>query len=89
MAFCFRDLESGHGDDAGVARTSSTRATDFVLYLEAREGAVDVVDAKVARPGTLPSSVLECCRDVLRGLEVKTFFTVPGEHFSYVYEVEA
>jgi hypothetical protein len=87
MAFCFRDLER-QGDDAGVARTS-TRATDFLLYLEVRDGVVDVVDAKVARPGMLPPSVQECCRDVLRGLEVKTFFTVPGERFTYIYEVEA
>jgi hypothetical protein len=80
MAFCFRDLEqSGRG----------TLATDFVLYLESREDTIDVVDAKVARPGTLPPSVLECCRDVLRGLEVKVFFAVPGQRFSYIYEIEA
>ena len=80
MAFCFRDVEqSGRG----------TLATDFILYLEAREDAVDVVDVKVARPGNLPPSVRECCRDVLRGLEVKVFFSVPGQRFSYTYEVEA
>jgi hypothetical protein len=80
MAFCFRDLEPG---------AWSTRASDFVLYLEARDGVVDVIDAKVARPGTLPPSVLECCRDVFRGLEVKVFSSKPGERFSYIYEVEA
>jgi hypothetical protein len=81
MEFCFRDLQKSD--------SASTRATDFVLYLEARDGAVDVVDAKVARAGTLPSSVLECCRDVLRGLEVKVFFAEPGQRFSYIFEVEA
>ena len=80
MAFCFRDVDqSGRG----------ALATDFILYLEAREDAVDVVDVKVARPGNLPPSVRECCRDVLRGLEVKVFFSVPGQRFSYSYEVEA
>jgi hypothetical protein len=80
MAFCFRDLEDGG---------RGSRATDFVLYLEARDGAVDVVEAKVARPGALPASVIECARDVLRGLEVKVYFAEPGRRFSYVYEVEA
>ena len=81
MAFCFRDM-----DHSGPW---STRATDFMLYLETRDGAVDVVDAKVARPGSLPPSVVECCRDVLRGLEVKVFFAVPGQRLSYIYEIEA
>jgi hypothetical protein len=79
MAFCFRELEDGG---------NRSRATDFVLYLEAREDAVDVVDAKVARPGALPASVIDCAREVLRGVEVKVFFAVPG-HYSYIYEIEA
>ena len=81
MAFCFRDM-----DHSGPW---STRATDFLLYIETRDGAVDVDDAKVARPGSLPPSVVECCRDVLRGLEVKVFFSVPGQRYSFMYEIEA
>jgi hypothetical protein len=81
MEFCFRNMEPGG--------RWSTRATDFVLYLESREDAVDVIDAKVARPGALPPAVLECCRDVLRGLEVKVFSAVPGQRLTYVYEIEA
>jgi hypothetical protein len=80
MAFCFRDLK-------GVA--SGTLATDFMLYLETRDGAIDVVGAKVARPGTLPPSVQECCLEVLRGLEVKVFFGTPGQRYAYIYEIEA
>ena len=80
MAFCFRELENGG---------SGSRATDFMLYIETREDAVDVVEAKVARPGALPASVVECARDVLRGLDVKVFEAVPGQRFSYVFEVEA
>lgn len=79
MAFCFRTLENGG---------SGSRATDFLLYIETREDAVDVVEARVARPGALPPSVVECAREVLRGLEVKVFFAVPGKRFSYIYEVE-
>ena len=80
MAFCFRELENGG---------SGSRATDFMLYIETRENAVDVVEAKVARPGALPPSVVECARDVLRGLVVPVFFAVPGQHFTYIFEVEA
>ena len=79
MAFCFRELENGG---------RGSRATDFMLYIETREDAVDVVEARVARPGALPPSVVECARDVLRGLEVKVFEAVPGQHFRYIYEVE-
>jgi hypothetical protein len=79
MAFCFRELENGG---------RGSRGADFVLYIETREDAVDVVEARVARPGALPPSVVECAREVLRGLEVKVFFAVPGQRFSYVYEVE-
>jgi hypothetical protein len=80
VAFCFRDLvDGGRG----------SRATDLMLYLQTREDAVDVVEAKVARPGALPPSVVECAREVLRGVEVKVFFATPGQRFSYLYEIEA
>jgi hypothetical protein len=87
MAFCFRDLEQRADGDEAAPRT--LRATDFVLYIETREGTADVVEAKVARPGTLPQNVVDCARDVLRGLEVKVYFASPGAHFSYIYEIEA
>jgi hypothetical protein len=83
MAFCFRELKG----DAGAA--GKTLATDFMLYIETRDGAADVVGAKVARPGALPPSVQECCLQVLRGLEVKVFFGTPGQRYAYIYEIEA
>jgi hypothetical protein len=79
MEFCFRGLKGAPG----------MLATDFMLYLETRDGAVDVVGAKVARPGTLPPSVRDCCLEVLRGLEVKAFFGTPGQRYAYVYEIES
>jgi hypothetical protein len=83
MAFCFRGLKG----DAGAA--GKTLATDFVLYLETRDGAVDVVGAKEARPGALPPSVRDCCLEVLRGLEVRVYFSTPGQRYAYIYEIEA
>jgi hypothetical protein len=80
MAFCFPDLEDGG---------RGSRASDVMPYLQTREDAVDVVEAKVARPGALPPSVVECAREVLRGVEVKVFFATPGQRFSYLYEIEA
>ncbi|HEY5629970.1 MAG TPA: hypothetical protein VIR16_10720 [Candidatus Limnocylindrales bacterium] len=87
MAFCFRELDQRA--DGAEAAPRTLRATDFVLYIETREGTADVVEAKVARPGTLPQNVVDCARDVLRGLEVKVYFASPGAHFSYIYEIEA
>jgi hypothetical protein len=83
MAFCFREL------DAADRAPRKILATDFMLYLESRDGVVDVVGAKVARPGSLPPAVQECCLEVLRGLEVKVFFGTPGQHYSYIYEIES
>jgi hypothetical protein len=89
MAFCFRDLEKASEASEDGAAAQTIRATDLVLYIETRDGAADVVEAKVARPGTLPASVVDCARDVLRGLEVKVFFAEPGTRYSYLYEIEA
>jgi hypothetical protein len=77
MAFCFRDLTPG----------TPRRAGDVMLYLEVRDDVADVVDAKVAREGTLPPDVMDCCREVLRGLEVKVTFPALGR-YRYVFEVE-
>jgi hypothetical protein len=92
MAFCFREPQRG-GEAApdAIATWVPRRDGSLVLYLEAREGAVDVVDvvdARVARPGTLPPEVLECCREVLRGMEIKVPFAEPRARFRYVYGIE-
>jgi hypothetical protein len=88
MAFCFAELE--RGDDALGAgeKRPSRRWAELLLYLQSREDAVDVVEATVGQPGTLPPTVLECCREVLRGMEIKVFDAVPGQRFRYLFEIE-
>jgi len=83
MAFCFRGLEPVQGEPHRI------RSSNLMLYLESRQDVVDVVEARVAHPGDLPPAVVDCARDVLRGMEVKVFFAVPGTRYSYLYEIEA
>lgn len=88
MAFCFRQLEQGGDGPEGGGAHTPRRWSDLILQLEAQEGVVAVLDASVARPGTLPPGVVECCRDVLSGLELKVSFAVPGQRHRYIYEIE-
>jgi len=89
MAFCFREPErDAEPPPRAIPTWLPRRAGSLILNLEAREGAVDVVDATVARRGTLPPEVLECCREVLRGMEIKVSFAEPGARFRYFYEIE-
>jgi hypothetical protein len=53
----------------------------LLLYLEAREGALDVVEARTDRRGSSPPELVECCREVLRGMEIKAFGAVPGQRY--------
>jgi hypothetical protein len=82
MAFCFREVEGAPGPH-------TIRSSNLVLFLETREGAVDVVEARIAHAGTLPPAVVDCAVEVLRGMAVKVFFVVPGQRYSYLYEIEA
>jgi hypothetical protein len=86
MAFCFRE-PAGDAPDAGT-EPRVRRSADLLLYLTARDSAVDVVDAQLLRAGDLPAEVVECCLEVLRGMEVKVFFAVPGQRYRYVFEIE-
>jgi hypothetical protein len=87
MAFCFRQLEQQEAE-AGAPQPPHRRAGLVQLYVQTRENAVDVVDARVSNPGNLPPQVLDCCREVLRGLEVGVFFAEPGKRFRYLVEIE-
>jgi hypothetical protein len=89
MAFCFREPQrAGEVAPEATATWRPRRTGSLDLYLETRKGAVDVVDARVARPGTLPPEVLECCREVLRGLEIDVPVAEQGARFRYLYEIE-
>jgi hypothetical protein len=65
------------------ATASSARPEPAVLllYLEAREGALDVVEARTDHRGSSPPELVECCREVLRGMEIKAFGAVPGQRY--------
>jgi hypothetical protein len=89
MGFCFREPQrAGEVAPEATATWRPRRTGSLDLYLETRKGAVDVVDARVARPGTLPPEVLECCREVLRGLEIHVPVAEKGARFRYLYEIE-
>lgn len=87
MAFCFRGLERS-GEPGAESPPRHIRSADLLLYLQTREGAVDVVEAGVGNAGNLPPSVVACCREVIRGAELKVPFAEPGRRFRYLYEVE-
>lgn len=90
MEFCFREAGERGGDSDDPPRSkalSGRRSAVLMLYLEAREDAVDVIDARVEKAGNLPPPILECCQQVLRGLEVGVFFAKPGR-YRYLYEIE-
>jgi len=87
MAFCFRGLERS-GEPGAESPPRHVRSSDLLLYLQTRVGAVDVVEAGVGNPGNLPPSVVDCCRDVLRGMTLEVPFVEPGRRFRYLYEVE-
>jgi hypothetical protein len=91
MMFCFTrssDAPAPEGEDQDDA-PPPPRADPAVLllYLEAREGALDVIEARTEYRGTSAPEVVECCREVLRGLEIKAFHTVPGERYRLKYRL--
>ena len=84
MDFCFRDANGNGRMEAQTPR----RAGNLMLFLETREGAVDVVHATIAAAGTLPADVMECARQVASGLELKVVSAAPGTKLRFLYEVE-
>jgi hypothetical protein len=81
MAFCF--ARAGASDPDAPADP-----TILTLYLEAREGAIDVVESAVDHRGTARPELLECCREVLRGYEISAFGAVPGQRYRLKYALE-
>jgi hypothetical protein len=92
MDFCFHQAGAPSADPveapaAGLEEQGSTpprRRADpaiLLLYVEAREGALDVVETRIEHRGTASAALVECCREVLRGFEIKAFKTVPGSRY--------
>lgn len=53
----------------------------LVLDLEARADAIDVVDVRIEQLGSWTREAVECCREVLRGHEIRAPNAVPGRRY--------
>jgi hypothetical protein len=88
MDFCFQQA-TARGEPAAPAGEQPEDAPPpvrpdpaiLLLYMEAREGALDIVDTRVEYRGTSSPELVECCREVLRGTEIKVFGAVPGQRY--------
>jgi hypothetical protein len=92
MEFCFREagLSAGAPPPSADPDAPAPPPPDpavLQLYLEAREGALDVVDVRVDHRGAATPELLECCRDVLQGLEIRTFGGAPGRRYRMKYRL--
>jgi hypothetical protein len=85
MSFCFDEAKARSGQDA---HQRSGQPAVLLLYLEAREGALDIVDTRTERMGEATVELVECCRQVLRGFTIPAFDTVPGQRFRVRFELE-
>jgi hypothetical protein len=81
MAFCFARGGAGEAD-------APADPPVLTLYLEARQGAIDVVESAVDHRGAARPELVECCREVLRGYEISAFGVVPGERYRLKYALE-
>ncbi|MFL5404715.1 MAG: hypothetical protein ACJ79O_02530, partial [Myxococcales bacterium] len=81
MAFCFDQADA---PDPDAPRDPAV----LLLYLEGREGALDVVDARAERLGRRTPELVECCRQVLRGLEIPAFKAVPGQRYRLRFQLD-
>jgi hypothetical protein len=86
MAFCLRGA-AGAGS-AAEDRARPPEPAILLLYLQAREGALEVVDTRTEYVGDATPEVVECCRDVLRGLEIPAFGAVPGRRYRLKFPLE-
>lgn len=89
MDFCFRKADRGAADPAPRASGDGRREPAILLlYLEAREGAVAVVDTRTDYLGDATPELVECCREVLRGWEIPAFDAVPGRRYRLKFQLE-
>jgi len=91
MAFCFsRQTAAAQASAPDGDADEPPPAPDpaiLLLYLEAREGALDVVDARTDHLGATSPEVADCCREVLRGWEIPAFKVVPGQRYRVKFEL--
>jgi hypothetical protein len=91
MAFCFRgtggDPAPADGSDDGTPRLPSAPGI-LLLYIEAREGALDIIEARTERLGTATPELVECCRGVLRGRHIPAFDAMPGRRYRVKFRLQ-
>jgi hypothetical protein len=97
MDFCFRQAGAPTGGPAEAPAAGSDQGDTpppradpavLLLYVEAREGALDVVGTTTEHRGTASPELVECCREVLRGLEIKAFNTSPGQRYRLKFRLQ-
>jgi hypothetical protein len=91
MGFCFRQAGgSPAGASAPVANPDapSSEPAVLLLYLEAREGAIDVVGSRTEFLGASTAALVDCCREVLRGWEIPAFGAVPGRRYRVKFQLQ-
>jgi hypothetical protein len=77
------DPEAAHPDENLPDRAPAI----LVLYLEARTGAIDVVDVTLDSTGAALPETLECWAEVLRGLEIPAQGAAPGTRYRLRHRV--
>lgn len=80
MRHCF---EAGQGSAA--AEDVPAEPATLLLYLETREGAIDVADVRTQNLGTSSRALVDCSRDVLRGYVIRAPGAVPGRQYRVHY----
>jgi len=87
MSHCFAAEQAAGGDLPGSARgvDEDTSPAVLLLYLEARDRAIDVVEVAVESLGASSPQLVSCCREVLRGHEIRSPNTTPGRRYRLRY----
>jgi hypothetical protein len=88
MSRCFEAESAARPGTAPADPEAAGSPAVLVLYLESREGAIDVVEVREESLGTASRSLVECCRDVLRGHEIRSPKAVPGRRYRVHYPLQ-
>lgn len=96
MEFCYRQAASAPAsaprsaepaEESDDEPSPSQDPAVLLLYLEARDGALDVVEARTEYAGSLPRELVACCREVLRGRQIPAFGAEPGRRYRLKYRL--
>jgi hypothetical protein len=87
MGHCF-EADAAVRARAADPDAAPTGPAVLLLYLEARDGALDVIDTRVEYLGDSSPELVDCCRTVLRGYEISAFNAKPGQRYRVKYQLE-